>query len=184
MINKYLLTDCWLPRSAPDSLHLASVCITVAPVLVIMLGPVVHPGGAPWLGEPPCIGAGSVNLALVLERKDTLAASCGATHSGAGGGGGWGGGGLLGQAGRVAVPPVPQHVVPKDVYGCGAPWLVKPSICCARGIGDTLVGERKDTRKTNLGPTISQALPSRGGCCGGCRGCSSSDYDDSWGGGG
>merc|ERR1719312_874153 len=130
-INKYPLTDAWLPSSVPDSLHLASVCITVAPVLVIVSAPL---GGAPWLGEPPCIGAGSVNLALVLEREDTLAASSGATHSGAGGGGGWGGGGLLGQAGRVAVLHHPIHVVPKDIRGCGAPWLVKPSICCARGV--------------------------------------------------
>merc|ERR1719250_426860 len=146
MIDKYPLTDAWKPSSAPDSLHLAGVCITVA---------------------------------IVLEREDTLAASCGAIHSGAGGGGGGGGGGLLGQAGRAAVPPVTLHVVPKDIRGCGAPWLVKPSICCARGVGNPLVGEREDTRKTNLGPTISQALPSRGGCCGG-----SSYYDDSWGGGG
>jgi len=179
MIDKYPVTDAWWPSSAPDSLHLASVCITVAPVLFIVPAPVVHPGGAPWLGEPPCIGAGSVNLAIVLEREDTLAASSGAIHSGAGGGGGGGGGGLLGQAGRAAVPPVTLHVVPKDIRGCGAPWLVKPSICCARGVGNPIVGEREDTRKANLGPTICQALPSRGGCCGG-----SSYYDDSWGGGG
>ena len=87
LIHKHPQIVAWLPNSAPDALHLAGICITVAPVLVVVLAPVVHPGGAPWLGEPPGVGAGSVHLSPVLEREDTLAASCGATHCGAGGGG-------------------------------------------------------------------------------------------------